>query len=213
MERLCVARIVGVHGVKGLVRVKSFTREPDAFAAYGPLRDEAGVGPYALTVRGEAKGTLLCAVDGVADRSGAEALKGISLYCPRDALPDDLLEEDEFFHADLIGLRVDHVDGRSLGEIRAVHDFGAGDVLEVRLDGVGKTVYLPFTLAAAPVVDLAAGLVQVDPPFGLLPGEDKGDADGDQLSGSEQGSEPESEQASGTDAEMDAEPGPEEAFR
>lgn len=167
--------IVGAHGIRGQLRIRSFTGEPAAIFGYGALlgkrRDtEAG---RSLTLRpvGTAKGgkpkgdVVLATLDGVADRTAAEALKGLRLYVSRDALP--ALEEDEFYHADLIGLVVDQVAGGRLGTVKAVHDFGAGDVLEVTREE-GGTVFLPFTMAVVPVVDIAGGRLVADPPAALL---------------------------------------------
>lgn len=163
-DRVCVGVVVGPHGIRGLVRVKSFTAEPEDVAAYGPLSDEAGRA-YSLTVVGRSKGVVLCAIDGVDDRTAAEAIKGVRLYVDRAVLPP-VDDEDEFYHADLIGLRVGFADGTVLGTIAAVFDFGAGDVLEVRAEGGGVTL-LPFTRQAVPVIDLAGGKVVAERLAGL----------------------------------------------
>jgi 16S rRNA processing protein RimM len=164
-RRVCLGAVTGAHGVRGLVRVKAFTAEPADIAAYGPVEDEAGTRRFALEVVGAAKGVVLVRVPGVADRDAAERLKGLRLYVPRAALPEP--EEEEYYHADLLGLRVELTDGSEFGRVRAVHDFGAGDSIEVvRADG--GTVMVPFTRAAVPVVDLADGRLVVDPPEGLL---------------------------------------------
>lgn len=157
--------VTGAHGVRGLVRVKSFTAETDAIAAYGPLEDERGERRFTLELAGVAKGVLIARIDGVADRDAAERLKGTRLYLPREKLPAP--GEEEYYHADLLGLRVELTSGEALGRVRAVHDFGAGDSIEVeRADG--GSVMVPFTRRVVPTVDLAAGLLVVDPPEGLL---------------------------------------------
>ena len=160
-SRICVGVIVGAHGVRGLVRVKSFTEEPADIAVYGPLGDAKGARQYALDVTGSAKGVLLARIDGVADRNAAEALKGTELYIDRDALPQP--DEDEFYHTDLIGLPALLSDGSAYGTVRALHEFGAGDMIEIALDGGGVSV-LPFTRAVVPEIDLEAGHITVEPP-------------------------------------------------
>lgn len=166
---MCVGVVVGAHGVGGQVRVKSFTAEPAGLYALGPLTDEPGLRRFALTPVGAAGGALIARIDGVADRDAAEALKGTRLYAERAALPEPAA--DEYYHADLIGLRVELGDGTTLGRVRAVHDFGAGDLIEVADDeGQGKAggLMVPFTVAAVPVVDLEGGRLVVDPPPGLI---------------------------------------------
>ncbi|WP_413205700.1 ribosome maturation factor RimM [Rhodospirillum sp. A1_3_36] len=174
-ERLLVGVIVGTHGVRGLLRVKSFTQDEAALCSYGPLTDEGGSRSFDLVFKNLAKGVVLCALKGIDDRDAALALKGTRLYMDRSALPKDALEEDEYYHADLIGLPIERADGGNLGVVRAVHDFGAGDMLEVALsEDASKVVFLPFTQACVPVVDIKAGRLVADPPPGLLDG---GEAD------------------------------------
>lgn len=151
-DRLCVGVVVGTHGVRGLLRVKSFTATPEDLTAYGPLTDEAGAVVYPLEVKNRTRGVVLCTLAGVEDRDAAQALKGTRLFVSRAALPP-AEDDDEFYHADLIGLSVVFEEGESLGTVSAVYDFGAGDVLELRTPG-GKVVMLPFTRRAIPVVDL-----------------------------------------------------------
>jgi len=157
--------ITGAHGVRGLVRVKSFTAEPADLAAYGPLEDAAGERRFALDLAGAVKGVLLARVPGVEDRDAAERLKGTRLYLPRAALPAP--GEEEYYHADLIGLRAVLKDGSSFGVVRSVNDFGAGDSLEIERSD-GGLVLVPFTSTTVPVVDIAEGRLVLDPPEGLL---------------------------------------------
>ena len=157
--------ITGAHGVRGEVRVKSFTAAPGAIAGYGPLEDEPGQRRFALTVRGSVRGQLIARVEGVLDRNAAERLKGTRLYVPRDALPAPAA--DEYYHADLVGLAVLLKDGGPLGRVRAVHDFGAGGNLEIEKPD-GGVVLVPFTEQVVPEVDIAQGRLVVDPPAGLL---------------------------------------------
>lgn len=164
-ERVCLGAIAGAHGVRGLVKVKSFTERPEDIAAYGPLSDEAGARRFALTLNGKAKGVVLVRIEGVADREAAQALKGTRLYIERGALP--AIEEPEtYYQADLIGLRVEDREGQLLGKVSAVHAFGGGDVLEVAAKGAerGDSLLIPFTKAAVPLVDLEAGRLVAVPP-------------------------------------------------
>ena len=160
-NKLCVGVITGAHGIRGNVRVKSFTAEPRQIAAYGVLSDAAGRTSFRMTVTGEAKGQLIAKIEGVSDRNAAEALKGTDLYVDRDLLP--AAEEGEFYHADLIGLAAELADSTPYGTVKAVYDFGSGDLLEITLTS-GKVELLPFTTEVVPTVDLAAGRVIVDPP-------------------------------------------------
>ena len=164
-QRVCVGIVTGAHGVRGAVRLKSFTAEPGDVARYGALEDESGERHFSLRSVGKAKGVVIARIAGVADRDAAEALRGLRLYLPRAALPPP--GEDEYYHADLIGLAAVLADGTRIGEVRAVHDFGAGDTLEI-LRSAGPPAMVPFTRAIVPVVDLAAGRLVVDPPPGLL---------------------------------------------
>jgi 16S rRNA processing protein RimM len=164
--RVLLGEIVGVQGVEGLVRVKAHTADPMDVAAYGPLTAEPGGRPLSLEVLREVKGGVVIArVAGIADRNAAEGLRGLRLYVARTALPP--AEEDEFYLADLEGLRVERTDGSVLGVVRRVVNYGAGDVLEIGSDR--GSVLIPFTRAAVPVVDVAGGRLVVDPPDGLLP--------------------------------------------
>ena len=165
-DRICVGVIGAPHGVRGLVRVKSFTETPEDVAAYGPLTDGQGR-QVVLTVTGHAKGMIVCRVDGITDRDGAAAIKGERLYVARAALPPTG-DGDEFYHADLIGLTVETADGEPVGSVRAVHDFGAGDVLEVISAEDSRAVVLPFTREVVPEVDIPGRRIVVAPPAGLL---------------------------------------------
>jgi 16S rRNA processing protein RimM len=164
-KRVCVGIVAGAHGVRGAVRIKSFTGKPEDVAAYGPLEDESGRQRFSLRLVGATKGVLIGWLSGVPDRDRAEALRGLRLYLPRAALPPT--EDEEFYHADLIGLEAVLSDGTPLGQVKAVHDFGAGDTLEI-LRPEGPPAMVPFTRAVVPVVDLDAGRLVVDPPPGLL---------------------------------------------
>jgi 16S rRNA processing protein RimM len=157
-----VGVIVGAHGVRGAVRIKPFTAEPAAIAAYGPVEDETATRRFELRLMGEGKGVVIATLKGVEDRNAAEALKGLRLFVARAALPP--AEEDEFYHADLIGIAAVTRDGAPLGRVRAVHAYGAGDSLELELAD-GGTLLVPFTKSAVPEIDLAGGRLVVDPPL------------------------------------------------
>jgi 16S rRNA processing protein RimM len=164
-KRVCVGAVAGAHGVRGAVRIKSFTAEPEGVARYGPVEDESGTRRFEIRLVGTAKGVVLVQLSGIDDRDQAEALRGLRLYLPRDALP--MPADDEYYHADLIGLDAVLAQGVPLGRVHAVHDFGAGDCLEIARPQ-GQPVVVPFTRAVVPVVDIAGGRVVIDPPPGLL---------------------------------------------
>jgi 16S rRNA processing protein RimM len=163
-QRVCVGIVTAAHGVKGAVRLKSFTAHPADIAQYGPLEDEEGR-RVTLRLLGRAKGVVIARIAGIADRNQAEALRGLRLYLPRAALPP--AGEEEYYHADLIGLEAVLIGGAPLGRVCAVYDFGAGDTLEIARPQ-GPPVVVPFTRSVVPVVDLAAGRLVIDPPPGLL---------------------------------------------
>lgn len=164
-DRVCLGAVTGPHGVRGLVKVKPFTEQPSDIAAYGPVEDEDGARRFTLRPEGEAKGQLIVRIDGVGDRGAAEALKGTRFYVDRAVLP--ALQDDTFYHADLIGLRVEALTGETLGTVTALYDFGAGDLLEFR-DAEDTAHMLPFTEAVVPEIDLKGGRVVVNPPEGAL---------------------------------------------
>jgi len=159
--RVCVGTIVGVHGVRGAVKIKSFTAVPADLASYGPVESEDGRLRFSVRITAETKGVLVAALDGIKDRNGAEALRGTKLYVPRTALPET--DEDEFLYVDLVGLRAESADGTPLGVVRGVADFGAGDVLDI-VPSQGESFMLPFTRAVVPVVDVAGGRLVVNLP-------------------------------------------------
>ena len=159
---VCVGAIAGGFGVRGEVRLKSFCAEPAAITGYGPLVTEDGRS-FGVRLTRPIAGAFSARLTGVGTREEAEALKGTRLYAPRDRLP--ALPEDEFYHADLIGLLVVDTGGAALGTVRAVLDHGAGDILEIARPGA-PDLLLPFTRAAVPTVDLAAGRLVADPPEG-----------------------------------------------
>ena len=158
-SRILLGRIAGAHGIRGEVLIKTFTQAPENIGAYGPLSDASGARTFKVQgARATPKG-VVARIQGVADRNAAETLKGVELYIERDRLP--AAAEDEFYRADLIGLAAVDRGGQPLGEIAAMHNFGAGDLLEIRLAGSSKTELVPFTDASVPEVDIAARRVVV----------------------------------------------------
>jgi 16S rRNA processing protein RimM len=158
-NRVCLGIVTGPHGVRGEVKIKSFTDLPEDVAAYGPLEDETGTRSFSLTVTGQAKGAVRARLAGVYDRDQAAALKGTKLYATRGDLPE--LPTDEYYHSDLVGLLVERESGEVIGQVTAAHDFGGGDLIEVTLAGSGAEVLLPFTKELVPRVDITAGRLVV----------------------------------------------------
>jgi 16S rRNA processing protein RimM len=167
---ICVARIGAPHGVRGAVKLWTFTEDPMAVMQYGPLATKDGARKFEVANAREAKGHLVATLKGVASREDAERLNGIELYIARDKLP--ATDADEYYHADLIGLSAVNAAGEPIGRVIAIHNFGAGDIIEIA-PPLGSTLLLPFTNAVVPSVDLAAGCVVIE-----LPEEIEGDDEG-----------------------------------
>ncbi|MDE2184233.1 MAG: ribosome maturation factor RimM [Alphaproteobacteria bacterium] len=171
MDRdVLLAAVIGAHGLKGEVRVKTFTESPDRLGAYGPLHARDGRSFTVEAVRPAGAGEAVVALREVADRSAAEALKGVELFVTRAVLP--MTGEGEFYHADLVGLSAEDSEGRRIGRITGVHNFGAGDVLVIAGEA-GEEILLAFTRANVPEIDMAAGRVVVAVPDEI---EDRGGA-------------------------------------
>lgn len=166
-SQICVARIGAAHGVRGQVKLWTFTEDPLAVKHYGPLASKDGVRQFEVTHAREAKGHLIATLKGVATRDEAERLNGVELYVPRDRLP--ATATDEYYHVDLIGLTAVNGAGDPLGRVIAIHNFGAGDIIEIAPTH-GMTLLLPFTNAVVPSVDLVGGRVFIE-----LPAEIDGD--------------------------------------
>jgi 16S rRNA processing protein RimM len=165
-----MAVIGAAHGIKGELRVKTFTGDPMALADYGPLYSREGRAFQITDIR-SANTVVVVRFKGIGDRNAAEALVGTELFVDRSMLPDDG-EEDEFYHADLIGLEIRDETGAAIGKVVAVHNFGGGDILDVTISG-RRGVLIPFTQAAVPDVSVAGGFVRVDPvAAGLVEEED-----------------------------------------
>lgn len=173
--RVWIGTIVGAHGIRGALRLKSRTDDPLDIGSYGTVEDEAGGRQFPLLVLGEKKGVVTARIEGVSDRSAAEALKGVKLYVARSALPEP--DKDEFYYDDLIGLRADLTDGTVFGTVKAVFEAGAGDILDItRSDGA--SVLLPFTRMVVPAVDVENGRIVVDPPLETTAEEGRSESDG-----------------------------------
>ena len=164
---ICVARIGAAHGVRGAAKLWTFTEDPFAVKAYGPLSSKDGARHFELTSAREAKGYLVATLKGVATREEAERLNGVELFVAREKLP--VASENEYYHADLIGLAAVTSANVPLGRVIAIHNFGAGDIIEIA-PPQGATMLLPFSNAVVPTVDLASGRVVIE-----LPGEIEGE--------------------------------------
>ncbi len=167
-DLICLGALAGAWGVQGAVRIKSFCAEPQSIFGYAPLLTEDGRS-FGLALIKPLNGAFAAKLAGIRTREEAEALKGVRLHAPRARLP--ALPDDEFYHADLIGMEVFDPGGASFGRVHAVHDHGAGDLIEIVRPGLPVAI-LPFTRAAVPTVDLVARRMIVDPPPGLLGGDE-----------------------------------------
>ncbi len=161
VDRICVAQIGGAHGIRGEVKLKPFTADPMAVAKYGPLETEDGSMNLEIETVRPAKGHLVARFRGVGDRNAAERLTNVRLFVSRTRLPPPAA--DEFYHVDLIGLEAVTADGAEVGTVVAIHDFGAGDILELQPPDGGTTLMVPFNAAFVPSLDLAGGRIVVAP--------------------------------------------------
>jgi 16S rRNA processing protein RimM len=166
LDRVLIGEIGRPQGLNGEVRIRSFTAEPGAIADYGLLEDETGARRLEIESLRCTPNALTARIKGVASRDDAEALAGTKLYIPRSRLPER--EEDEWYHSDLIGLSAINQDSLAVGTVIAVHNFGAGDLLEIRPASGGATLLIPFTRDTVPEVDVEGGWLKVVPPDGLL---------------------------------------------
>jgi 16S rRNA processing protein RimM len=158
---ICIARIGAAHGVRGAVKLWTFTEDPLAVKAYGPLLTKDGTRSFEVATARAAKGHLVATLKGIATREDAERLNGLELYIAREKLP--ATDENEYYHADLIGLTAVNAADEPLGRVIAIYNFGAGDIIEIAPPG-GATLLLPFTNAVVPSVDLDAGRVVIELP-------------------------------------------------
>jgi 16S rRNA processing protein RimM len=162
--RVCLGQIGAPHGVRGEVRLRSFTSDPAAIADYGPLETEDGR-VLEIEMLRPAKDHFVARLSGIRDRDTASALTNTKLYVPRERLPQTQ-DPDEFYHADLVGLAAVDPAGKALGTVVAIHNFGAGDLIEVRPQTGGTTELVPFDTVHVPKVDIASGRIVVHPPDG-----------------------------------------------
>jgi 16S rRNA processing protein RimM len=164
-ELICVGAVTGARGVKGDVRIKSFTANPQDIASYGPLYDKTGNVAYELKVTGQAKDQLIGRIVGTPDRTAAEKLRGLQFFVPRYNLPT--IDDDEFYFSDLIGLNVEDTRGKALGIISSIENFGAGDILEI-VGVINGGLMVSFTKETVPQVDIQNGFVVINPPDGIF---------------------------------------------
>lgn len=162
---MLLGEIGAAQGLKGEVKLRSYTAEPTAIARYGALQDDKGRLIEIESLRVAAK-ALIARIRGVTTREGAEALTRTRLYIPRERLPER--ETDEWYHADLIGLSAVDIEGREIGTVVAIQNFGAGDLIEVKPAAGGATVLVPFTRDTVPDVDVEGGRLTLTPPEGLF---------------------------------------------
>jgi 16S rRNA processing protein RimM len=174
-QKICVGRIGAAHGVRGEVRLWTFTEDPLAVLHYGPLTTKDGSRSFEVTKAREARDHLVATLKGITDRNAAEKLNGLELYIARDQLPEP--DDNEYYHADLIGLAAETTSGEPLGRVLAIHNFGAGDIIEIAPPS-GSTLLLSFSNAVVPTVDIKGGRIVIE-----LPAEIEGDDDGDDIRG------------------------------
>ena len=165
--RVIVGSLGGSFGVKGEVRLKSFCADPAAIADYTPLYTEEGRAFAQVVLTGQLKNGFSAQVAGILTKEDADAMRNTSLYAERSVMPP--IDDDEYYYADLIGMTVVNTGGTSLGKVKNVVDHGAGDLLEITPPMSSETIFLPFTQAAVPTVDLKSGKIVADPPAGLFP--------------------------------------------
>jgi 16S rRNA processing protein RimM len=163
-SRLIAVGVFGApQGVRGEVRIKAHTTDPDALGAYGPLSDAAGTKVFKIVALRRLKREMVVArIEGVSDRDAAKKLEGVELFARRENLP--AIAEDEFYHADLVGLEAVSFAGQAIGRIVALRNFGAGDILEIAPAAGGETRFLPFTKRVAPLIDIAGRRIVIVPP-------------------------------------------------
>ncbi|HTO28674.1 MAG TPA: ribosome maturation factor RimM [Devosia sp.] len=174
LNKIFLGQIGAAHGIKGQVRIATHTQDPEAIGSYGPLdTDRPGLTITLTKVRVQ-KNVVIAHIKGIADRTAAEQLNGVSLFVDRDRLPETE-DEDDFYHADLIGLEARLDSGVTIGKVSAIPNFGAGDLIEIRDDQSGDTYLYPFTKAVVPVVDLAGGFLTIVVPLDAAEGEEEPD--------------------------------------
>lgn len=163
---ICIGTITSPHGVKGEVKIQPHTQYPDGLTAYGPLYDQYGSKTFEVHIKRIQNTLVIATVDGSSDRNAAEQLRGKKLYVPREALPET--EEEEFYREDLVNLKVKTTDGVEVGIVKAIHNFGAGDIIEIGQKDSKKTDMLPFTLETVPTINIEEGYVVIAQPEELI---------------------------------------------
>jgi 16S rRNA processing protein RimM len=176
-KRICVGALMGAFGVHGDLRLKSFCAVPSSIANFENMTSEDGETTYDLEVVGVIKNGYAAQIEGIVNKEQADEMKGVTLWVDRDVLPN--LPDDEFYHTDLIGLKVLDTGGVEIGKVFAMHDHGAGDIMELSGPEIKNTIMLPFTKKAVPTVDLTKGIVIIDPPEGLFSNEPAPEGTGD----------------------------------
>lgn len=165
-KRICLGKITDAHGIRGEIRIRTYTEAPEDIGAYGPLEDEAGERRFSFSKMRLVKGGVVARLDGIKDRAQAETLKGTLLFVDRTKLPEQ--DDGVWYHTDLIGLAAIDPNGAALGEVVSVQNYGAGDLLEIRPVDGSATLLVPFTEDVVPNVDIAGGSLSINPPEGLL---------------------------------------------
>lgn len=179
LNRLCLGAVAGVHGIKGEVKVKSFTEVDTDIDQYGPLESKDGSKKFTIKVTGRSKELLRVKIKGIDDRNAAEALIGTALYVNKDVLPE--LEEDEYYHTDLIGLKViEKNSNQEAGKVEGVYNFGAGEILEIKVNATNKLEMIPFTKQYVPVVNVKEGYIIVESAIMNFAADDKEDKASDE---------------------------------
>ena len=173
-DRVCLGIVTGPQGLQGAVRIRSYTAWSEDIASYGLLSDVTGEREFSIRILRSTKKGLVAELSGVDDRTAAEEIKGLELYVSRDALPEP--DEEEFYYSDLIGLDVEDEDGKVMGQVKMMDNYGAGEVMEVTLSS-GEAFLLPFTREAVPVVDVAAGKIQIVRPVEINPSQEENGQD------------------------------------
>lgn len=162
---ICVGVIVAPHGIKGEVKIHSYTEQAEDLTAYGPIYNQSGTKTFRVKIKHVKGDAVIASLEGYPDRNSIETLRGMKLYIPREALPEP--EEEEFYHEDLLNMKVVLPDATSFGTVKAIYNFGAGDVMEIALAS-GKTELLPFTKAVFPVINFKEGFLEAHLPQELI---------------------------------------------
>ena len=173
-DRVCLGIVTGPQGLQGAVRIRSYTAWSEDIAAYGLLSDITGEQEFSIRILRSTKKGLVAELSGVDDRTAAEEIKGLELYVSRDELPET--DEEEFYYSDLIGLVVEDEDGKVMGQVKMMDNYGAGEVMEVTLSS-GEALLLTFSRETVPVVDVAAGKIQIVRPVEINPGHEENGQD------------------------------------